>query len=59
MKTDIWVAFPIPEQAMKILRLLQTQNSSVGFEVDEDDCTVTLYADMLDFDGLPELFDGE
>lgn len=47
--TDIEVTFHIPEYAFRILEILRTQNSSLGFTLDDIEKTITLYADMIDF----------
>lgn len=55
--TDIEVTFHIPEYAFKVLEILRTQNSSLGFTLDDIEKTITLYADMIDFPPYTNDFD--
>ena len=47
--TDISLQFNVPENAIKILKILREQNGSLGFELDEVENKINLYADMIDF----------
>ena len=59
MKTGIKVTFPIPYQALYILKIIHSQNEKVAFCIDENEGTLSICGDVLDFSEYADGWDEE